>query len=323
MVSASSKSLWRGAADMRGALFAAILLGAGTAPVAQAQQQAPEELQSLPPVQQQSLEAATEAGRDAAFDAAVESILPLRPAEIRELLRRLNESQEAAADPPDGIPPQPATRVQPMSLDPGHIPPVINTSSGYVTTLSILDASGQPWPIFDVAFAGDFQVPTPEENSHTLRITPLSRHGTGNLSIRLIDLATPITFRMETGNRMVDYRVDARVPRLGPNGQVPLIERAGSLSAGDGVLLAVLDGVPPDGAERLEVRGVDRSTSAYRIGDRLYLRTPMQLLSPGWDHSVASADGTQVYALNNAPVLLLSDNGVMVRAHVAPKETLP
>ena len=69
-----------------------------------------------------------------------------------------------------------------------------------------------------------------------------------------------------------------------------------------------------------KVEGVDGRTSAYLMSGRVYLRTPLTLLSPGWDSSVSSADGVNVYAFNNAPVVLLSDEGRMVKAHIQSDE---
>jgi intracellular multiplication protein IcmK len=66
----------------------------------------------------------------------------------------------------------------------------------------------------------------------------------------------------------------------------------------------------------MTVDGVDGRTSAYNLAGRLYLRTPLTLLSPTWQSSAQSADGMKVYVLDNAPVLLLSDQGTMVRAMI-------
>ena len=51
--------------------------------------------------------------------------------------------------------------------------------------------------------------------------------------------------------------------------------------------------------------------------------TPLTLLSPSWDSSVTSADGMNVYTLNDTPVVLLSDEGRMVRAHITADEVTP
>ena len=58
------------------------------------------------------------------------------------------------------------------------------------------------------------------------------------------------------------------------------------------------------------------------MGGTTYVRTPLTLLSPAWQSSVSSADGMNVYALTNAPVLLLSDGGEFQRAILKEKEDL-
>lgn len=253
---------------------------------------------------------------DPEFDRALSDLLPLEPGQIQELLERLDQTQRAAASHPGGLPPSPDTRVVTLSLDPGSVPPIVYLHTGYVTTLTILDASGQPWPIHDIAYGGNFQIPDPEVGTHIIRITPMTRHGSGNMSIRLEDLVTPITLRLQSGVDRVDFRVDARVPEFGPQANPPLIDGSSQLVAGDGTLTTFLEGVPPEGAVSLRLLGADERSSAWRVGDTMYLRTPLNLLSPGWDSSVRSTDGMQVYALSNTPVVLLSDNGVVLRATI-------
>jgi intracellular multiplication protein IcmK len=66
---------------------------------------------------------------------------------------------------------------------------------------------------------------------------------------------------------------------------------------------------------------VDGRTTAYEYESKTYVRTPLTLLSPGWSGSVSSADGMNVYAIANSPVLLLSDRGSVVRAGLSEKES--
>ena len=121
---------------------------------------------------------------------------------------------------------------------------------------------------------------------------------------------------LKTSKDEVQYRVDARIPEYGPFAQAPLIQGGSERVAGNSLITSILDGVPPSGASRLSVSGVDGRTSAYNIGGMTYLRTPLALLSPGWEQSVSSADGMNVYALSQAPVVLLSDQGRFVRANI-------
>ena len=254
--------------------------------------------------------------REKAFDQALDALLPLKPEEIREVLGVFKESRKAAETPI--VFPEPKIHVQTVSLDPGETPPIIKLMPGHVTTVTILDITGEPWPIQDISAAGAFEITAPESGGHVIRIVPRTAHGIGNMSIRLIDLITPITFSLRNDLGEMYYRFDARIPKYGPLAKAPLIEHGGISSvAGNETLMQVLDGAPPAEAERMTVKGADDRTTAWKIDERIYVRTPLTLLSPTWDTSVRSADGTSVYTLAAASILLLSDNGKMVRASVA------
>ena len=250
--------------------------------------------------------------RQKAFDAATGGLFPMSPEEIRVFLERLNESQEAVLQPLQP-PPEPVIVVENVSLEPSAKLPMIETGTGFVTALSILDATGKPWPIVDVAVGGNFEIVPPDDGGHMIRITPLTQHGQGNLSVRLVDLDTPVSFRIKAGSKKIHYRFDARIPLLGPNAETPLIDQGIEMMAGDSVMLSFLEGLPPTGASLQTVTGADTRTSAWLFNDILYLRTPLKLLSPGWDRSVSGQDGVNVYAVRPTPVILLSDNGVTVK----------
>lgn len=263
-----------------------------------------------------------EEARKEAFDAALQGLLPLRPDEIRELLERFDRTQESVALPVYPAP-TPEMAVETLSLDPGTKPAVIKVSYGHVTTLNILDSSGQPWPIQDITWAGNFEViESSGEGAHIVRISPQSEFANGNMSIRLLTLNTPIIMTLATNRETVHYRFDAIIPSLGPLAETPIINRGISTTAGDSTLASVLQGVLPDSAEKMDIAGVDSRTSAYKLKGQTFVRTPLTLLSPGWSSSVTSADGTTVYAINETPVLLLSDGGKMVRARLSEREDL-
>lgn len=281
-----------------------------------------EELATLTPVERQKLIEAQ--ARQLAFDAAVNGLFPLRPNEIRGVLRKFDETTEAAQTPINPAP-EPEITIQNVSLDPSAIPPLIKVAPGFVTTLSILDMTGEPWPIQDISWGGDFDILQPEDGSNVLRITPLGQYKYGNISMRLIDLKTPIVFRIQAFKDVVQYRFDARIPLRGPGASVPIIQQQLiSTTAGeDDNLIQILDGVAPSDAQVLTVNGTDGRTTAYRVAGRVYLRTPLTLLSPAWSQSVSSVDGVSVYSLNNAPVVLLSDAGRVFRASLSERVENP
>lgn len=281
--------------------------------------QTPEELQAM---MEQEQEDARRKIEEQTFNQALKQLLPLQPNQIRKTLETFRMSREAAETPITV--PEPKLEVQTASLDPSGSPIVIKVAPGNVTSVTILDATGAPWPIQDMVTAGPFSIMAPEEGGNVLRITPATAHGVGNISMRLVDMITPVTFRVQTGMDWVHYRLDIRIPKPGPLAKTPIIEYGGlkAVAGKDEQMVGVLDGTPPTDAEKLVVEGVDGRTSAWELDGRTYLRTPLTLLSPGWDASVTSADGMNVYALGRAPVVLLSDEGRMVKAHIIPSEDL-
>ncbi len=263
---------------------------------------------------------AVQAAQDAehnrkSFGKAENGLLPLSPEQIRDFMRRLEQTQEASQPPTTGAP-HGQVRISTISLDPGVEPPQVNLAAGYVTTITMVDSTGEPWPILDVGVGGNFEVSPTQAGSHVVRVMPLTRYGAGNLSVLLKDLPTPVIFRLSSGGPSVDLRYDARIGRLGPGARTPLINRP-RLSAGDSMITSILENSPPKEAKRLKVSGLDARTMAWGLGEKVYVRTPLTLLSPAWNASIASADGTTVYEIGDAPVLLMSDNGAMVRAQIS------
>ncbi len=256
------------------------------------------------------------------YKRASEGLLPLSTDQIRAFMRKLEETQEASLPPHTGMP-KGEVKVATLSLDPGVDPPQINLAAGYVTTIAIVDQTGRPWPILDVGVGGNFEVTPTQAGSHVVRVVPLTRFSDGNLSVMLKDLPTPVIFRLSSGKETFHLRFDARIPKLGPQAKTPLIQRqrpGSGLVAGDETISLILENAPPKDATRMKIGGVDARTKAWKLGDKIYVRTPLSLLSPAWNASVSSADGMTVYEVGEAPVLLLSDNGAMIRARLAQDE---
>jgi len=261
--------------------------------------------------------------RKGAFQAALNKVLPLRPDEIRTLLEHFDRTVESTELPVHPYP-RPELVVQNVSLDPGSPPLVIKLAFGYVTTINVIDSSGAPWPFEDISWVGDFEVQgeTQKESTNIIRISPDGDFAHGNVSVRMIGLDTPIVFTLETNRDIVHYRFDAVLPGNGPFASAPLMQTGVTLASGDVDMSAALSGVLPKDALKLSVSGVDGRTSAFKYNNYTYVRTPHTLLSPAWESSVSSADGTKVYALVDAPVLLLSDKGRTVRAYLSEREDL-
>jgi intracellular multiplication protein IcmK len=131
-------------------------------------------------------------------------------------------------------------------------------------------------------------------------------YGDSDLVIRMVGLNTPITLQLVLGQRVIDYRLDIRVPGLGPNSQdLPL--GSGLPNSANQYLLGVLDGVGPPGSKQLTVKGGD--CQAWLTEDRMFLRTRYTVLSPGWVGRMNSPDGMYAYEMQTSSSVLVSEYG--------------
>ncbi len=255
----------------------------------------------------------TEMGRTA-FAQMVRNLIPLNPNQIVTLRSMFDQSQKAVAQYP-GVPPKPTSSSILVNMSPGAAPPVIRLLAGYVTSLVFLDSTGQPWPVvgYDLGNpkAFNIQPSAPDGKSNTLIVQALVRYEQGNLAVMLKGENTPVMITLMPGQRAVDYRVDLRMPGLGPNASVT---SSGLPQGADPLLMDFLDGVAPQGARQVSVSGAP--AQAWVFQNKLFLRTRVTVLSPGWVASMNSPDGTHIYELEKTPVLLASHRGQMVQLSV-------
>lgn len=244
----------------------------------------------------------------AAFANTVRNLMPLSPAQIKTLRLLFDRSQRAVATYP-GIPPRPTATSILVNLSPGATPPIIRLRAGFVTSLVFVDSTGQSWPIqaYDLGDPKAFNIQW-DQKGNTLLVQALDQYKPGNLAVILRGLDTPVMLTLLPGQKAVDYRVDLRVPGLGPNAK-PLV--IGIPGTGTPELIDFLNGIPPEGSITLSVEGGQAEAWLYR--DHMYIRTRMTILSPSWLATMSSPDGTHVYELNTAPVVLASQRGAMVQ----------
>ncbi len=251
---------------------------------------------------------------EAAFANLVRNMMPLTPTQIKTLHYLFNKSQKAASTYP-GIPPKPTSTSVIVNLAPNSTPPVIRLRAGYVTSLDFVDSTGQPWPIvaYDIGDPKAFNVAPNQPNgkSNTILVQALDTYKAGNLAVKLKGKSTWIMLTLMPGQRAVDYRVDLHVPGLGPDAK-PVVN--GLPNTANPKLLTFLNGVPPQGATAVDVTGGPAQAWIYK--GELYLRTQMTVLSPAWKATMSSADGTHVYEMQKAPIVLASERGAMVKLNI-------
>lgn len=246
-----------------------------------------------------------------AFANMLRSMMPLTPDQITTLRKLFDSSQRAAAQYP-GIPPRPTSSSVIVNLSPGATPPIIRLGNGFITSLVFLDSTGEPWPVqaYDIGDPNSFNVEW-DRIGNTLLVQSTTTYKSGNLAVMLKGEDTPVMLTLLPGQRAVDYRVDLRVPGFGPNAS-PI--SSGLPETANPQLLDFLNGVPPDGAQAVQVNG--GPCQAWELGGNLYLRTQLTILSPSWLASMSSPDGTNVYEIVKSPVILASYRGKVVQLTV-------
>lgn len=252
------------------------------------------------------------------FEEATQEMFPMSPEQI-EVFRKMFESNHNAMVDPVIPDPTPRSRSIDLNLDPGSPPPVINMVGNNVSTLTFSDLTGQPWPVlsvttgnpnaFSVSTAGD------QGTSNIIVISPTIEVTTSNLVVTLVDHPVPIILTVKSGREEVDYRVDLRLSERGPNASYDIVNAQSLPPTGDSVMLAFLDGVPPEGAKKLQ--SSRSNVEVYQYDDMYYVRTEMDLLSPAYLAKSSNVSSLNVYTLMDTPVLILSDDGSMVTVSVA------
>jgi intracellular multiplication protein IcmK len=247
------------------------------------------------------------------FEDALDGALPLKPQQIQEAKARLLQTQRAAAGYMI-VPPKPVSTSLRVDLAPGADPPVIRQSQGFISSLVFVDATGAPWPIesLDLGNSEAFQVQW-NQKGHILMVQATKPFTYGNLAVKLINLDTPVMLTLIPGQKVVDYRVDLRIMANGPNATAqPIVNGIPSAEADE--LMNILEGIAPTGSKALQPKGGD--AQAWLFQNKLYLRTRMSVLSPGWLATLSSPDGMHAFMLQPTPTVLVAQNGKAVQLKI-------
>ncbi len=265
--------------------------------------------------------------------------IPLTPDMIRNLGKRLGDNRRAEEEVMTQFA-SPVSRRVNVAFTPGQTTSIILVVKGYPTAVSFFDKTGAPWPIeWDtnsnpagaaggtncnassgggpaVAAVG-FYVCTPVAGSNVLEISPSSLKPRGGLLVTLKGAPKPISFLLIGGGGTYDADLSVQVAERGPNAK-GLPAQVAAPDTASPFLTAMLDGVPPAEATPLSVSGVSPDDlRAWRVGDRVVIRTRYTLVSPEWLASENGEGGLTVYSVPSTPVVLLSRDGQTVSASLS------
>jgi len=260
--------------------------------------------------------------QSAMYNRAIESQVPLTPAEVRQLRGNINEADKALSSPQMAVVPKISALT--VDLSPGASLPLIRTAVNYPSSITFIDSTGAPWNLGAAPISGN-------PNSFTAYWVPKSPvmvvyaqkpYQSGNITVYLEGLSVPIMIMVSSGEPdtsaktwAVDSRLDLRIPRRGPNafaGAAPETR----IGLHDNILQAFLDGVPPKDARRLKATGDVPDTTIWQMGDDLYVRSRADIRDE-FEATLSSADGTHLWRLPVTPYISFSVMGRTSALNVA------
>lgn len=244
-------------------------------------------------------------------------VAPLSRNELESVHEAIDEGARGRAWEAADVVPRIST--QTVNLSPGGSLPVVRTAINQGSTVMFTDNTGAPWPISVPPYNSNekgFSVTFIPESS-LMTVQALRQYDKGNITVYLKGLAVPVIINAMSGepdngstSRIIDSRLDLRIPQRGPAARVMPSGQA-KIDLNNPTLQAFLDGVPPASAKRLKTQGDVPSMQVWQMGDDLYVRTRSELRDQ-FELTQASGDGTILYKLPLAPELAFSVAGKTV-----------
>ena len=248
-----------------------------------------------------------EAFHDTAVRQVIHSRFPLSPGDIGLLKDALKRTQKAV----HGAPPVGRAISVSVSLDPGARFPEIHLVPGIASTITVVDATGAPWPLEDVIVGNAKSFPVRRMSAtNGIVVEPQNNVGWTSLSLVLRGKDTPAVLKLVDSDTLSDTRVTARIEGRGPNAITPLFREPKPVVSSR--VLAFLDGIPPSEANAVPVHGTE-DMEAWRDGNRLFVRTHMDVLAPAWLETVSGPNGMKLYVFSPVSVITAAgEDGEMI-----------
>jgi intracellular multiplication protein IcmK len=229
----------------------------------------------------------------------------------------MDESSRGRAWQPADVVPRISTLT--VNLSPGASLPVLRTTTNQASTLMFTDNTGAPWPLAAPPYNGNpdgFAVSFIPDSS-VMTVQAKRQYDRGNVTAYLKGLAVPVIIDINsgeagnnTGARIIDSRLDLRIPQRGPQAK-NMPAGQSKIGLNNSTLQAFLDGVPPKEARRLKTQGALPDTQVWQMGDDLYIRSRSEVRDE-FELTQASGDGTWLYKLPLTPEVAFSHAGKTV-----------
>jgi len=239
------------------------------------------------------------------FEEALRMLVPITPEQIVTYDRLMQALKESLGK---REPPTASTASIPVTTQTGVPPQTILMSDDYITTLSLLDSTGEPWPITSAqAGTGQFvDVKVPEQPGNIIVLTPLRQYAQTNLVVLLRGHHVPISLTLKNDRDAAYYSANLIMDQPGPMAVV--VEEAPPATPNENkIMRAIIDGLGPTtpGVKQVEITGATNTTAFVHEGD-FYLRTPLTLQFPAQTATIRSGS-MRVYQLPAEPFVTVID----------------
>lgn len=241
-----------------------------------------------------------------AFEALMEQMYPTTTDQLKKIQQKEREFNHVLYDNKQ---PSALTDIIHVSTKPGAKPVEIFVASHHTSTLNLIDATGQPWPITSVMFGNnaDYKIAKVEGHAYAniIRINPEREVGTTNVNLSLVDLPTTITVTMKNNTDKYHPSPILQIDKNGPHAKVSPIFSIANINS-DKILKNIVLGIAPTEFERLT--SSDKNVEAWRHNGNLYIRTVYQPSSP-LPRGIHYGPGNYAsYRLNDIPVLVMTSS---------------
>lgn len=252
--------------------------------------------------------------RERTFDAAIETIYPLTPGQVQDLIEFKELDDEAIYS--ERIP-RLVSESRKLIIEPGSEVPKLSLVPGYISSIIFVDANGEPWPItsFTPRSTSLFRFEKLEglEPGNMLTLQAMRKIANGSIAITLKDKDVPIVIQLGTPRSGDAYNSDSviayHIQSMGPNYSAT-IKGEQPLSPLHNDMLAFLNNTPPQAAIAVTLQPELPNTKIWRFGDNFYLRTKHSPRWPAWSPQIArGSSGIRVYKMLPTHSLILSVNG--------------
>ena len=278
---------------------------------------------------------------------ATQGILQASPQKVLEARRIIGEFQAAKRAPIvdmyDGIANEllPLEEVFEIGAKPNSRAPEILISRGIATTISFIDAYGNPWPIrattdflkdaVDVRKAvggseADGQGEKPDikdPQAGSIDVSAIVTGATGNMTVYLVGRATPVKIILIGKSGVFHQLASIKVNEVGPQTDRKSIGRGDEVTIGtkaDTDLNSTLYGVGPVNSKEMDVEGGE--ARAWLKDKTIYLQTPLAIFSPDVQGATHALGRYRAYKIPYTTVAwATNEEGKTVSLRIQPSRT--